>query len=82
MTPLHKAAIFGHLAVVKRLCEMGAHVNDGDLNGDTTLHYASKCGFPLIVKFLLDYGAGLTKNSGGLSAKDVAITPAIQQLFP
>ncbi len=78
---MHKAAIFGHLAVIKKLVEQGAHINDADTNGDTALHYASKCGFPLVVKFLLEAGAHIGKNAAGLTAKDVAVTHAIQVLF-
>lgn len=82
MTPLHKACIFGHVAVVKKLLETGAKLNDADGNGDTPLHYASRCGFPAIVKCLLEANALLPKNSAGLGPKECAANPAIAQLFP
>jgi len=50
-------------------------------SGDTPLHCASKCGFPLIVKLLLDAGATVQNNSSGQSPKDVAVTSAITKLF-
>lgn len=80
-TALHKAAIFGHLAVVKKLVECGANINAADAAGETALHYASKCGFPLLVRCLIDAGAGMTKNAAGHSPKDVAANSAIQQMF-
>ena len=80
-SPLHKAAIFGHVAVVKKLVESGANINAADSAGDTALHYASRCNFPLVVRVLIDSGASMSKNAAGLSPKDVACNAAMQQIF-
>ena len=81
VTPLHKACIFGHLAIVKKLIETGAKINDADGNGDTPLHYAARCGFPSIVKFLLESNALQAKNGAGLGPKECAANAAVLQLF-
>lgn len=82
--PLHKGAIFGQLAIVKKLIDFEASsINIPDVRGDTPLHHAAKCGFPLIVKFLVDSGADLlAKNKDNQTPKEAASTPAIANLIP
>ena len=76
------ATIFGQYAVVKKFLELGIDKNAADLQGETCLHYASKCGFPLIIKLLLDHGANPTiKNGTGASPKDLAAYPSIISQF-
>ncbi|XP_041358334.1 transient receptor potential cation channel subfamily A member 1-like isoform X2 [Gigantopelta aegis] len=59
MTPLHRAALFNHVAVVRFLVEKGADVNAKDCHGRTPLLLsASKCGW-LTVKCLLENKADL-----------------------
>jgi ankyrin repeat protein len=82
VTPLHKACIFGHLAIVKRLIEAGGQIGAADSNGDTPLHYAARCGFPLVTKYLVEAQAPMSKNAAGQTPKECAATPAIAQLFP
>ena len=81
VTPLHKAASFGQLAVFRKLVEMGASFDVQDADGNTPLHIASKCNFPLIVKFLLDKGASSTTNKSGQAPQDVASNPSISKMF-
>jgi ankyrin repeat protein len=82
--PIHKAAMFGHLAVVRRLQETDPGcVNALDDVGETALHYAAKCGFIPIIKFLLDSGMSASvKSQAGLTAKEVALNPAVAAAFP
>jgi ankyrin repeat protein len=39
-TPLHRAAIRGHIIIAKLLVEANAHVNTKDCSGNTPLHLA------------------------------------------
>jgi hypothetical protein len=57
MTPLHTAAIHGHVNIAKLLIEYGADVNARTLRGWTPLHFASAFRMPLFVKLLLEKGA-------------------------
>ena len=65
----------------KALVEMGASFDVQDADGNTPLHVASKCNFPLIVKFLLDKGASSTTNKSGQAPQDVASNPSISKMF-
>lgn len=70
-TPLHEAALNGHLEIVKLLVERGANVNmqSFDMFLDTPLIDASANGHIEVVKYLLDHGADPTMvNAKGLSA--------------
>lgn len=70
-TPLHEAALNGHLSIVKLLVKHGADVNrqSYDMFLDTPLIDASANGHLPVVKYLLDHGADPTMvNAKGLSA--------------
>ena len=60
---------------------MGVNLNIADSNGDTALHFASKCGFNSIVSFLLLSNAVVVTNKQGMVPKDVALTQAIADIF-
>lgn len=45
------------IEILKLLLEKGGNINAQDMEGNTALHYASKGGFPQIVKLLLEHGA-------------------------
>jgi len=65
-TPLHMAALRGHLPSVKLLLDSGADVNFANHQGDTPLMVAS---YPKVVEFLLDHGADAKmKNQLGMTA--------------
>lgn len=85
ITPLHRAASFGQIACVRKLCELdiGKSLLDiVDNQGDSALHFASKLGFASIVKLLLEFGSDQTKqNKSGSTAKQVALNNNIAQLF-
>ena len=71
--PIHKAALFGQLTIVKRLFEKGGDINCTDSLGDTPLHYACKCNFQLVAKYLIDQGARIdVSNQAGNTPKQVA----------
>jgi len=46
VTPVHKACIFGQLAVVKKLIELGANMNSADSRYDYSWQKSS---FPLVI---------------------------------
>lgn len=57
MAALHRAAILGHVEVVKTLLEADANPNLVDVTGKTALHYACSKGHVEIIKILLDHKA-------------------------
>eukprot|EP00903_Cladosiphon_okamuranus_P011472 g10805.t1 len=59
LSPLHRAALNGHLAVVKLLASAGAELDAADNDGDSALNLASNNGHSAVVKFLAGAGAGL-----------------------
>lgn len=83
VTAIHKAATFGQMGIVKKLADSDiCDVNAKDSAGDTPLHCASRCGFPMVVKYLLNGVANpAIKNAAGQSAKDVAANPVMEGLF-
>ena len=67
MTPMHIAARFGHLNVVKVLLEAKSiHPDHPDANGFTPLHLASEWGYSSIVQQLLQAGASPSAATAGL----------------
>ena len=56
-TPLHWAAEYGHLEIVKVLIENKANVNEADNNGRAPLHWVIEQKNVEMVKFLMDKGA-------------------------
>ncbi|XP_043483437.1 ankyrin-1-like [Leptopilina heterotoma] len=56
-SPLHVAATFQDVGLVKILLSAGADVNSQTKNSLTPLHFAACAGQPKIVKFLLENGA-------------------------
>ena len=69
-TPLMSAAGNGHLAMVKRLVEQGADVNEGDR---TPLMYAAQGGHADVVEYLLAHGANAkAEEEGGGTALGLA----------
>ncbi len=72
-TPLHYAASFGHVDVIKLLLENSAYIDAESPNGSTPLMMASMYGNPQSVKLLLEEGADpLLKNQVGLTALQFA----------
>ena len=55
-TPLHAAALNGHLDMVKLLCEAGVDKEKAAVDGATPLHVAALIGHLDIVKFLREVG--------------------------
>ncbi|KAJ8611845.1 hypothetical protein CTAYLR_005780 [Chrysophaeum taylorii] len=62
-TPLHWAALFGHLRVVWLLLEAGYATNDADEVGNEPLHLAATGGHASVVRVLLADGADTTKKN-------------------
>ncbi len=82
VTALHKSALFGHLSIVKKLMNLEkVDVNAKDVSGDTALHMAARCNFPLVVKCLLETADKSTKNKEGKTAKECALTDEVRNLF-
>jgi cytohesin len=80
---LHKACMFGQLAITKKLCDVGGDMAAQDSVGETPMHYAAKSGFPAIVKYLIEKGAPIdVANSAGMTPKQVAVNAATKGAFP
>ena len=72
-TPLHYAATYGHLDIMKLLIEQHAYIDAESPNKTTPLMMAAHYGTPAAVKLLLDEGADASlKNQLGLTAIDFA----------
>lgn len=79
-TALHRATSENHMDCIIALLNAKANINaqidypDENINGYTSLHYASYYGDVEIVKLLLERGADKTlSNTLGLTAKDIAV---------
>jgi ankyrin repeat protein len=85
-TPLHYAAINGHIEIAGLLLQNGAEVNAKDKNGKTPLHWAAYRGHFDILHLLVENGADLEAQSNyGERALHVAAwmgdLPFIQELI-
>jgi hypothetical protein len=86
MTPLHEAAINGHVEIVRLLLQNGADVNSKSNIGMTTLHFAAINGHVDILHLLVENGADLeAQNNDGWRALHYAVVnsrlPIIQELI-
>ena len=72
-TPLHAAAVRGHVAVLTRLVTLGADVSARGPSGRAPLHAAARYGRTRAVKRLLELGAPpAARDDGNLTALDHA----------
>ena len=68
LTPLHLAAINGHIAISRLLLEKGVEVDAGDKENSTALHNAAARGHEEIVSLLVNQGAGINrKDDNGMT---------------
>ena len=56
-TPLHQAAMFGHLETIELLLKQGAKTNVQNYREDTPLHVAASTGHPSVITILIDHAA-------------------------
>mmetsp|Transcript_66104 Transcript_66104/g.138073 ORF Transcript_66104/g.138073 Transcript_66104/m.138073 type:complete len:424 (-) Transcript_66104:66-1337(-) len=72
-SPMHVAAIWGHLECLKVLLDTGASVDHATDAGDTLLHIAASYGQQEVVDFLLKNGADMhARNNFGRTAIELA----------
>jgi ankyrin repeat protein len=69
------AAEDGCIASVRALLEAGANVQDNDIHGYTSLHYAAKGGYCRIAALLLQHGEDVTdkRNLDGKTALELTV---------
>lgn len=81
-TPLHLAVLHNHLEVAKVLILNKADINAVDNEYNTSIHYASMQGFPLLCKWLLMNDPNLTvKNHLERTPMDLSLNSEIFQIF-
>jgi ankyrin repeat protein len=72
-TPLHFAALNGHLHCVTHLVENGSEIDAKDVNDMTPLYLASKNGHLECVKYLVEKGANKSaKTESGYTPEGIA----------
>ncbi|KAI8902560.1 ankyrin repeat-containing domain protein [Globomyces pollinis-pini] len=77
-TPLLLSCELGLLEITKKLIEMGASINEKDLDGSTPLHYVSSWGHADLISLLISCGADVTiSNLKGWTALDYAYSTSI-----
>ena len=75
LSPLHWAAAYGFVDVVKILLEHGADVNPRNVDGITPLHLATVAGHVDVARILLEHGADVnTKNEDNQTPLHYAAT--------
>ena len=74
-TPLHGAAMHGHVNLLHQLLERGSEVNARDrFSGATPLHHAAAQGHAEVITALLESGADPQQRNGrGQTARDVCL---------
>ena len=81
-TPLHFAAVKGHIGIVKLLVKYKANPNSQNSEGLTPLHYAAMYDNFRAAEVLILKGAKRNlKDGGGRTPLDCAITPKMKELL-
>jgi hypothetical protein len=62
-TPLHEAAVAGHVEVARLLINRGAKVDSGAIGNSTPLYWAAAMGQLAVAKLLIDRGANVNARS-------------------
>jgi ankyrin repeat protein len=74
-TPMHWAAIIGHVDAIKVLKELGTDVSAKDNDGGMPMHWAAISGHDGAIKALQELGADVSaKDNDGWTPLDVAKT--------
>ena len=66
-TPLHTAAMYGHLPVIKYLVKQGCDPQIRDVDGNLPVHYVALSGYMTVVKYFneqLHFDISSTNNQG------------------
>lgn len=73
-TPLHLAAIRGHMTIVRTLVTKGANKNAKDSDENTPLHHASEFGHHEVIIFMIKeaFVDPFSKNKYGYAPSDIA----------
>ena len=86
ITPMHVAATFGYIDVIKVLLKYGADINIGNRYGDTPLHKSAEYSKPEVADFLLQQGAlvdveGRSERTPLLTAAAYGQSQVVQMLL-
>lgn len=78
-TALHVAAQAGNAPFINFLCDLGADLDQTDLQGNTPLHYAAAWGYLDTIKVLLERGCTFSsRNFEGFTASEFAYSDRVQ----